>query len=78
MLLRRDKSLTIDDVPTESLEVETAFKHPAKFSELEERMYEATNQMCKTNNEHLTIKASTIRTGKVDKIIKSARSLLEV
>ena len=54
VLLRRDKSMTIDGAPIVSLKKKIIVKHLAKFSELEEKVYEATYQMGKKELEKLT------------------------
>ena len=47
-LLRRDKSMIIDGESIVSLKKKTVFKHLAKFSDLEEKIYEATFNLGKS------------------------------
>lgn len=71
VLLRRDKSMTINGVPLMSLKKKIIIKHLAKFSELEEQIYEATYQMAKAEYKHLTSTANPIPAGKFVNILEN-------
>ncbi len=62
-LLRRDKSMTIDGASIVSLQKKTIFKHLAKFTDLEEKIYEATFNMGKSEYEKYSNEGKTIAAG---------------
>ena len=71
VLLRRDKSMTIDNASIVSLKSKTVKTHLAKFSELEERVYEAVYQMGKAEYERQFKEAGTAPVGKFVNILEN-------
>ena len=63
-VLRRDKNMIIDGESIVSLKKKTIFKHLAKFSDLEEKIYEATFNLGKSEYERYSKKGKTMAAGK--------------